>query len=371
MKFSISQAALQDLLQVVVSAVPTKSTLPILSNILVEADREGLTMVSTDLDLSIKTRGEAQVDREGSITIPAKRIGEIVRELKPDTEIKVSVSGTKVKMNYGHGSSTIIGLDPEDFPQLPQIDAEKMVSLPTDVFERAVKRSAYAVSSDETRQMLTGVLFQLQGNMLNLVSTDGHRLAKAAFQGDFKGLEGRDLIIPPKALNQVVRLASGNPKVNLTVSRNFAVFEVGTTTVFSRLIDGNFPNYEQVIPKENPHRFHLDKEEFMGAIRRVSVLSDHVTRQIKLALKPERVELSVSTADVGEGQEALPVDYTGSEIAVGYNASYLLEALRTIPSNKIEMRLNTPTSPGILVPAEQEKEEDLLCLVMPLRLPDA
>jgi DNA polymerase-3 subunit beta len=371
MKFSISKAALQDLLQVVTSAVPTKSTLPILSNILIEADREGLILVATDLDLSIKTRGEAEVAAEGRITVPAKRIGEIVRELPADATVKVAVSGTKVKLNYGNGSSTIIGLDSEDFPQLPQIDAEKMIPLATEVVEKAVRRTAYAVSTDETRQMLTGVLIQISGGILNMVATDGHRLAKASFNGDYRGLEGRDLIIPPKALTQVVRLASGHAQINLTLSKNFAVFEVGPNTIYSRLIDGNFPNYEQVIPMNNDKRFTVNRGVFMGALRRVSILSDNVTRQIKLSIKPERVELSVSTADVGEGQESIGVEYSGDELAVGYNAAYLLDALRTVDVDEIEVRLNTPTSPGLFIPTKQEKDEDLLCLVMPLRLPDA
>ncbi len=370
MKFSISKPALQELLQIVVSAVPAKSTLPILSNVLIEADREGLTLVATDLDISIRTRGEAQVDAPGTITVPAKRIGEIVREL-PDADVKVAVKDARVKLTCGNGSYTIVGLDPEDFPQLPQVDAEKMVTLPTDLLEKAVRRTTYAVSSDETRQMLTGALLQFKSGELRMVGTDGHRLAKAGFKGDFKGLEGRDFIIPPKALSQVVRLASGHDTVNLAVSKNFAVFEVGPTTVYTRLIDGNFPNYEQVIPTENPKKFEVRRDELIAALRRVAVLSDSVTRQIKVALKPERVELSVSTADVGEGQEALEVEYAGDPLSVGYNAGYLLEALRTIDSDRVRVELNTPTSPGVLIPVEEAKGEEQVCLVMPLRLPDA
>jgi len=370
MKFSISRNALQDLLQVVVSAVPSKSTLPILSNVLIEADKEGLTLIATDLDISIRTRGEALVEEKGSITIPAKRIGEIVREL-PDADVKVAVKESKVTLTCGNGSFTIHGLDPEDFPQLPQVDAEKMVGLPTGVLEKAVRRTTYAVSNDETRQMLTGALLQFKGNELRMVGTDGHRLAKAVFRGEWKGLEGRDLIIPPKALSQVVRLASGHDKVNLFVSKNFAVFEVGPTTVYSRLIDGNFPNYEQVIPKENPKKFDVARDEFIAALRRVAILSDSVTRQVKMALLPERIELSVSTADVGEGKESIGVDYSGEPLDIGYNAAYVLDALRTMSSDSVQVSLNSPTSPGILTPSSQEKDEDLLCLIMPLRLPDA
>jgi DNA polymerase-3 subunit beta len=370
MKFTISKGALQELLQVVVSAVPTKSTLPILSNVLIEADKEGLTLVATDLDISIRTRGEASVDAGGSITVPAKRIGEIVREL-PDAEVKVSVKDSKMKLTCGNGSFSIVGMEAEDFPQLPQVDAEKRVSLPAEVLEKSVRQTAYAVSSDETRQMLTGVLVQFKPGQLCMVGTDGHRLARATFNGEFKGLEGKEFITPPKALSQVVRLSAGQDTVNLMISKNFAVFEVGPTTVYSRLIDGNFPNYEQVIPKDNPKKFTVKREPFIAALRRVAILSDNVTRQVKMSLLPERVELTVNTADVGEGSEAIGVDYSGDAIAIGYNAAYLLEALRTMYSEDVQLSLNTPTSPGLLMPANQDPNEDLLCLVMPLRLPEA
>jgi len=254
---------------------------------------------------------------------------------------------------------------------LPQVDAEKMVSIPHDILEKAVRRTTYSVSNDETRQMLTGALVQFKAGELRMVGTDGHRLAKAAFKGDFQGLEGRDLIIPPKALSQVVRLGAGHDKVNLFVSKNFAVFEVGPTTVYSRLIDGNFPNYEQVIPKESPKKFVMQRDELVAVLRRVAIFSDSVTRQVKMSLKPERVEFSVSTADVGEGKEAVGVDYTGEPLDIGYNAAYLLEALRTMSSDTVRISLNTPTSPGIVVPTEQKENEDLVCLIMPLRLPDA
>jgi DNA polymerase-3 subunit beta len=276
-----------------------------------------------------------------------------------------------VTLTCGNGRYTIVGLDPEDFPQLPQVDAGNMVSLPTAVLDKAVKRTTYAVSHDETRQMLTGALLQFKGGELRMVGTDGHRLAKATFRGEFKGLEGQDLIIPPKAFAQVVRLSAGQETVKLFVSKNFAVFETGPSTIYSRLIDGNFPNYEQVIPKENPKKLELPRQELAAALRRVAVLSDSVTRQVKMSLKPERVELSVSTADVGEGSEAVGVDYSGEPLDIGYNAAYLLEALRTMESEKVQVALNTATSPGILTPSEQEKDEDLLCLIMPLRLPDA
>jgi DNA polymerase III subunit beta len=368
MKFSLPQSDFQQLLQTVVSAVPTKSTLPILSNVLIEAADGRLTLVATDLDISIRTSGKATVSTAGSITLPAKKLADIVREL-PNDEIRCSVSGTRVKIECKNGTFSIVGLEAEEYPQLPVADTDQKIAVPTEILEKGVRRTSYAVSTDETRQMLTGVLLQIGAGRLNMVATDGHRLARAQFKGDYNAIE-KDMIVPPKALHQVVRLASGTVSVGLMVSKNYAIFDLGTTTVFSRLIDGSFPNYEQVIPKSNPKRVSVNREELIAAIRRVAVLADSVTHQIKLSLRPERLELSVNTADVGEGTEQVPVSFVGDRLDIGYNAAYLLDILRSIDNATISIHLNTPITAGIIQPEGLPDAEDLLCLVMPLRLPD-
>lgn len=368
MKFSLPRNEFQALLQTVVSVVPSKSTLPILSNVLIEAADGKLTLVATDLDISVRTTGEAKVSTAGSITLPARKVADIVREL-PNDEIRCAVSGTRVKLECGSGSYSIVGLDAEEFPQLPATDGEKTVTIATDALEKGVRRTAYAVSADETRQMLTGVLLQIGGGKLAMVATDGHRLARTVFTGEYPALD-RDIIVPPKALHHVVRLAAGTVSLGLTISKNFAIFDLGTTTVYSRLIDGTFPNYEQVIPKTNPKQVAIGREGLIAAIRRVAVLSDSSTHQIKLSVRPERLELSVSTADVGEGLEELPVVYAGERLDVGYNANYLLDILRSVDTADVSMHLNTAVTAGILKPEGLPENEDLLCLVMPLRLPD-
>lgn len=368
MKFTLPRNDFQQLLQTVISAVPTKSTLPILSNVLIEAADGKLTIVATDLDISIRTSGSAEVTTAGSITVPAKKLAEIVRELPPD-EIRCSVSGTRVRLECRQGTFSIVGLEAEEYPQLPPMDGDRKISVPTDVLEKGVRRTSYAVSPDETRQMLTGILVQVGTGVLTMVATDGHRLARAQFKGDYPALE-KDMILPPKALHQVVRLAAGTVTVGLILSKNYAIFDLGNTTIYSRLIDGSFPNYEQVIPKNNPRQISINREELIAAIRRVAVLADTVTRQIKLSLRPERLELSVNTADVGEGTEQVAITYAGDSLDIGYNALYLLDILGAVDTSTIAMHLNTAITAGILHPEGLSEAEDLLCLVMPLRLPD-
>ena len=368
MKFSLPRNEFQALLQTVVSAVPSKSTLPILSNVLMQAADGRLTLVATDLDISIRTSGEARVTTAGSITVPARKLADIVREL-PNDDVRCQVSGTRVKLECGNGSFTIVGLDAEEFPQLPTADGEKKITIPTESLEKGVRRTAYAVSSDEVRQVLTGVLVQLGSGKLTMVATDGHRLARSTFPGESGGAD-RDVIMPPKALTQVVRLAAGTVSVGITISKSFAVFDLGSTTVYSRLIDGSFPNYEQVIPKTNPRQFSLGREELISGLRRVVVLADSSTHQIKMSVRPERLELAVSTADIGEGLEQIPVTYTGDRLDIGYNANYLLDLLRSVDTASVTVHLNNATSAGIFKPEGLPEGEDLLCLVMPLRLPD-
>lgn len=380
MKFSLPRNEFQQLLQTVVSAVPAKSTLPILSNLLITAADGKLTLVATDLDTSIRTTGDAKVGAAGSITIPARKLADIVREL-PNEEIKCSVTGTRVKIECGHGSYSIVGLEAEEYPQLPSSDGDRKIVVPTDVLEKGFRRTSYSVSSDETRQMLCGVLLQVTEGEVVMVATDGHRLACSRFKGSYKFQEGsapdsttagtgRDMIIPPKALQQVVRLAAGTVNVGLTVSKNYATFDLGNTTVYSRLIDGNFPNYEMVIPKTNPKEISIGREDLIAAVRRVSVLADSVTHQIKVSVRPERIELSVNTADVGEGSEQVPVTYSGDRLDIGYNANYLLDILRSIDTKSVLLKLNTAVTAGIIEPEAMAEGESLLCLIMPLRLPD-
>jgi len=368
MKFSLPRNEFQDLLQTVVSAVPSKSTLPILSNVLIEAADGKLTLVATDLDISIRTSGPASVSTAGSITLPAKKLADIVREL-PNDDVKCSVSGTRVKIECGNGSFSIVGLEAEEYPQLPSTEGATSLNMPTEVLEKGVRRTAYSVSSDETRQMLTGVLVQVAKGRLTMVATDGHRLSRSSFKGDYPAGD-QNMILPPKALHQVVRLASGTVNIALSLSKNYAIFDLGSTTVYSRLIDGTFPNYEQVIPKNNPKEVSVGREELIAGIKRVAVLADSVTHQIRLSLKPERLELSVNTADVGEGLEQIPVAFVGDKLDIGYNAVYLLDILRSIDTPTVTIHLNTPVSAGIIKPESLPEGEEMLCLVMPLRLPD-
>lgn len=355
-------------LQSVVSAVPPKSTLPILSNFLLEARDGKLMLTCTDLDMSVRTQATTKVADGGKVTVPAKRFAEIVRELPPD-DVVVGTDDLKVTLDCKIGQFTLMGMDAEEFPKLPEVEEGARLTLPGPEFAKAIRSTAYAVSEDETRPVLNGVLMEVRDGALRLVATDGHRLARCALRDPaLRGAKKADVIVPPKTLNLVERLVAdtGSP-VDLMLARSYAIFTIGETTIYSRLLDGPFPAYEQVIPKDNPNRIRLDRGPFIASLRRVSIVADTVTHQVRLSLRPGKVELSAQTADVGEGTESLPSDYDGSELDIGFNARYVAEALRNMEGEKFILALDKPTTAAVMTPVDGG-QDDLLCLVMPLRL---
>jgi DNA polymerase-3 subunit beta len=376
MKFSIAQSQLQEALQVVSSAVPTRTTLPVLSNLLVEAEDNRVRLTATDLDLAIATQAHANVADAGSLTVPAKKLLELVRKL-PKEELKVDAKDLNLTISSKAGRFRFLCIRPDEFPATPNVPEDTSITLEADVLDRLVRRTVYSVSTDESRPALNGALMQVKDGELRVVATDGHRLARASYRPErpLPSALKNDVIIPLKALIQLGRLipAATGP-VEIALTKNHARFTLGETTLTTKLIEGPFPNYEQVIPKQNTKHLRAKREEFAAALERVSVFSDSLTRQVKLSLKENRLILTVQTPDQGEATEELAVQYASEDLDIGYNASYLLDLLRTIDTEEVEMQLNTPVTAGLVVPAGAAEakagqgKEDLLCLVMPLRL---
>jgi DNA polymerase-3 subunit beta len=377
MKFSIAQTELFQALQVVSSAVPSRTTLPVLSNILVEAEKDFVRLTATDLDLAISTRARANVSEPGSLTVPAKKLFELVRKL-PKEELRVDAKELNLTVGSKSGRFRFLCIRTDEFPLTPAVSAEATITIGHEAMDHLIRRTIYSVSTDETRPALNGALFQVKDGELRVVATDGHRLAKATCRPEQPLAHGprNDIIIPLKALNQLARLlpAAAGP-VEIVLSKNHARFNLGETTLTTKLIEGPFPNYEQVIPKQNNKHLRAKREDLAAALERVSVFSDSLTRQVKLSLRENKLTLIVQTPDQGEATEDLPAQYTAEDLDIGYNATYLLDILRTVETEEVEMQLNTPVTAGLLVPvaggeanAGAKAVEELLCLVMPLRL---
>jgi DNA polymerase-3 subunit beta len=368
MKFTLSKSKLSNSLQSILQVVPTKSTLPILTNILIEALENKLKLSATDLDISITSSIECQVSKRGSAALPARILFEIIREL-PESEITFESVNNRIEIHIPNGSYKIATVSADDFPKLPAVNTKKEIRLAGDDLVTMIRKTTFACSTDETRPALNGVLWQTQGDNMQMVATDGHRLARMAVENKkLKGLQ-EDIIIPPKVLNLIPKfLEEDNGEVGVIFGENNIIFNLGDVILTSRLIEGPYPNFEQVIPKNNDKKLVVSKEELGGAVRRVSILSNALTHQVKFTIDKNTLTLSTSNVDVGgEGQENIECDYQGEGIEIGYNASYVQEILSRIESPEVIFELSTSVAAGLIYSTEKPKEE-FLCLIMPLRL---
>jgi len=358
-------------IQTVLNVVPPKTTLPILSNVLLETDGSNLKIGATDLDLSISTRVPAQVNEEGAITVPARKFAEMVREL-PDMPVEIEVDGVKVVIRCDRGVFRLVGVDKDEFPALPQIQDGKTVSVQSSVLQRLIRKTIFAVSNDETRPGLHGAYCRMEGGKILMVATDGHRLAKASVLVEVADTVSDGIIIPPKALNNLARLVGDSAiPPQITVGENHIVFELEHTTLSSRLIEATYLDYQRAIPVSNNRILSVNRETLYSAVRRVAVLSNATTRQIRFSLRPGFIELSASSHDIGgEAREEVPARYDGEPLDTAYDYRYILDVVERIESDDIVFKLDTPISAGLITPSENVEGEDYLCIVMPLRFTD-
>lgn len=369
MKFTITRERLHDGLSAVSPTVPTKTTLPVLGNILVEASSDGLRLSGTDLDIAVSTLVPADVDAPGAVTLPAKKLVEIVREL-PSAAVRITGAGEqRVNLECGRSKFKLLGIAKEEFPNFPPVKFDKAWSLTSADLLKLINHVAFAASTEESRPILNGVLWELRGDRMRMVATNGHRLAKMDVPAS-GAKEPADLIVPPKALDQIRRLFSAADVIEIAKSENHLGFRTGDTRVFTRLIEGPYPNYEQVIPRENDKVATIDKEALSSALRRVGVVASDQTHRVRLAFSGGTLRFAVSTPDLGEAQDEIAVTYEGEPLEIGFNANYLLEVLKYMPTDEIKFSFRAPERAATIEPAGWDDPAAYLCLVMPLRLVD-
>jgi DNA polymerase-3 subunit beta len=369
MKFATSRVELSDRLQIILSVISSKTTLPILANVLIKADGETISLSATDLDLSITTSLSGKIAKPGQTTVHARTFAEIIREL-PGDEIMCTEQNNRLEIRTERGVYKISGMAADEFPRLPDIKTASQTRIPTEQLAEMVKKTAYAVSQDETRPALNGILWQPVKDGMRMVATDGHRLARFVVADNrLAGVE-EDIILPAKALQLVTKMAADTEnEIGVTFGEKNTVFNLGHTTITSRLIEGPYPNYEQVIPADNDKIFTVDVGELTGGVRRVSILSNSLTRQVKFSLSKDTLELSATNQDVGgEAREKIPCNYSGEDIEIGYNAGYVLDILKNLQSEKAEFSLSTSISAGVIKACDGPIKDNYLCLIMPLRL---
>ncbi len=370
MKLTITREQLQEGLVAVAASVPAKTTLPILSNILLEATQDGIRLSGTDLDIAVSTTVPASVDQEGAITLPARKLVEIVREL-PSAAIRLTASGEqRVTIECGRSRFRLLGLPREEFPAFPTVKFENGWRTSSKDLQKLIAHVAFAASTEESRPILNGVLWELRPERMRMVATNGHRLARMDVPVSTAGGTQADLIVPPKALEQIRRLFRSEEDVEIARSENHLGFRSSSTQVFTRLIEGPYPNYEQVIPRDNDKTATADKAALTSALRRMSIVASDQTHRIRMGFAGGSCKLSVQTPDLGEAQEELTVTYDGEPLEIGFNAAYLLEILKFIPTDEVRLTFKAPERAATCEPVGWNDPASYLTLVMPLRLVD-
>lgn len=369
MRFTISREKLQEGLAAVASAVPSKTTLPVLANLLVQTTEKGIRISGTDLDIAISTEVTADVEAAGAITIPARKLSEIARELPP-APVKISATGDqRITLECGRSRFKLLGLPKSEFPSFPAVHFEKAMRIPSGELQKLIQHTAFAASTEESRPILNGVLWELRPEYMRMVATNGHRLAKMEVPGRTAGTTS-DLIIPPKALEQIRRLFPAEEELEVAQGENHLGFRSPFTAVYTRLIEGPYPSYDQVIPKDNDKYAILDKSAFASALKRMSVVASDQTHRIRLSFNAAMVKFSVSTPDLGDAQDEMPVRFVGDPLDIGFNATYLLEILRYMPTDEVRMTFKAPERAATIEPEGWSDPTKYLCLLMPLRLVD-
>ena len=380
MELTIQQGDLAFAVGRALGSVSSKSPLPLLSCVLLEAEKGGLRVTGTDLDVTTSVFVPGVVTTPGRAAVSARHFNEVIRKM-PTGVLSLSIARQQCEVKYGEGKgwSRFPVQDAADFPRIPELKPDAKLSLAGDALSRLIARTGYAASNEETRPQLNGVLIQGNDKQVVFVSTDGHRLARAIRKGGFSGLGKEGVIVPSRALQAVNRTAeeaTSPMEIEIAAGKNQAGFtaQVGEyrVQILTRLLEGPYPNYEQVIPRNNPKELKARRGELMEAVDIVASHADNVTRQVRFSLRSGRIGVSSAT-ELGAGEHEIRAEYGGDDMEIGYNAAYLMEILRSIPTDEVVFRLGTALAAGIIEPvgALSQADEELLCLIMPLRLPEA
>lgn len=363
MKFSVSQSELNQALSVVSKGISSHSTLPILSGILLKLDEGNLVLQSTDLDTSIEYVIPVLIEEEGSVVVPAKLFSDIVRSL-PDAAVYFETKMGEASIMCENSSFSIRTMDAVDFPGFPQIDAVQQISLPFNEFATMVKRVAKIVSRDESRAVLTGVLISVEEGKVRMVATDSYRIAVAETKdaiagGDFKG------IIAGSFLGTVAALPASSEDITISLSENQAMIKYRGTTFINRVIEGNYPNYKQLLPSTYTTRVVMSRGDLLASVKRTSLMSGN-TAPIKFDINVETQTMSLYTLtqDVGAAQDIIKADVEGESLSIGFNFAYILDGLGVVKQDEVSLEIQAPTKPGIF----KAEADNFLYLVMPVRL---
>ena len=373
MKFKINRDHFANGLAQVLNVVGSKATMPILSNVLIEAEKDQISLTTTNLDLGIRCKIKAEVKDTGAVTLPVKRLAGIVREL-PNVDVTLDASPNhQVKLTSGGTTFRIMGIGKEEFPPLPEFGEEKAYSLEQAELVTMLKSVAYAQSTDETRYILNGVYFNFKEGKLSLVATDGRRLAMVAKEMDVPAASSGAIILPAKTVSELTRLLDKGEKVKINFNDRRAAFQIGTDKdssglidhvyLYSKVVEGNYPNYQQVIPKETHQRIKLERELFLQCVHRAALVCSEKANSVRIKLSSNLLELTAQSPDFGEAHESMAIGYSGPDLQVAFNPTFLMDPLKALSKDEVFFEVKDEVSPGVF-----KTLESFVCVIMPVRL---
>lgn len=371
MEFSIEKKELLIGLHRIQGIAERRTAMPILANVLLEAKKGQLVIVATDLEVGIRGSYPAIVEKEGSITLPAKNLYEIVREI-PEGKISfLKKENFWIEIVSGKAVFNIVGLSPEDYPSIPNYKDKKFYDIKPEILQEMILKTIFSASTDETRYHLNGVFFEKpkkNGSGVRMVATDGHRLSVINKDLEFsKELSfTRGVIIPKKGLNELKRiLEEGEGIYQIGFDNSNVIIKKEKLVLFIRLIDGEYPDYEQVIPADSKKKITVDRESFLSSLKRISLMSSEKSKAVKLIAKKNTLEISTSNPELGEGKEEIEISYDGTPIEAGFNAKYFMDVLNAMDSQNVTLEINDKLSPGVL---RGVGDDSYVCVVMPMRI---
>ena len=374
MKFKINQDHFSNGLQQVLNVVASRSTMPILSNVLIEAEEGHISLTTTNLDLGIRCRIKAEVTDMGSITLPVRKLATIVKEL-PVNEVFLETSEkNQAKITSGGSLFKIMGISSEEFPPLPTFENRKVFELSQVQIVNMLKSVSYAQSTDENRYILNGVYFNFADEKLTLVATDGRRLGLTGLDLEVSEENAGSLILPAKTVAELERLMGKGEKVNIAFNDRQAAFEIGLDEagdsglvdhlyLVSKIVEGNYPNYRQVIPKETEHRVKIERELMLECVHRAALVTSDKSNSVKIKVSKNLLEISGQSSEYGESHESMAIAYDGPEVQVAFNPQFLMEPLKALNKDEVFFEFKDELSPGLF-----KTLDNFICVIMPLRL---
>lgn len=373
MKFKINRDHFANGLAQVLNVVGSKATMPILSNVLIEAEKDQISLTTTNLDLGIRCKIKAEVKEGGAVTLPVKRLASIVREL-PNVDVTLDSSPNhQVKLSSGGSTFRIMGIGKEEFPPLPEFGDEKSYTIDQAELATMLRSVAYAQSQDETRYILNGVFFNFRDGRFSLVATDGRRLAMISKEMEISPESSGSIILPAKTVAELSRLLDKGEKIKINFNDRRCAFQIASGKdssglvdsiyLYSKVVEGNYPNYQQVIPKETHQRIKLERELFLQCIHRAALVCSEKANSVKLKLSSNLVEITAQSPDFGEAHESMAINYSGPDLQVAFNPAFMIDPLKALAKDEIYFELKDEISPGVF-----KTLDSFVCVIMPVRL---